>query len=58
MKSKYLVLTGIAGLTAAVCYLSFRRGKKGSRAHENIKKQNALAEKHIRSVMNKSRLAL
>ena len=58
MKTKYLVLAGIAGLTTAVFYLGFGRRKKGTRAHENIKKQNAFAEKHIRGVMNKSKMAL
>ena len=58
MKTKYLVLTGIAGLAVAACYLIFNRGNKGTRAHENIKKQTAFAEKHIRGVMNKSKLAL
>ena len=58
MKTKYLILTGIAGLTVTAYYLIFNRGKKGTREHENIKKQTALAEKHIRGVMNKSKLAL
>ena len=39
MKTKYLILTGIAGLTVTAYYLIFNRGKKGTREHENIKKQ-------------------
>jgi|GEM_PF-5277130 len=58
MKTKYMVLAAIAGLTAAVCFMIFRSGKKGTKAHEDIKKQTAYAEKHIRDVMNKSKLAL
>jgi hypothetical protein len=57
MKTKFLALAAFAGLAVTSYYLLFKRGKKGTRAHENIKKQTALAEKHIRGVMNKSKLA-
>jgi hypothetical protein len=58
MKIKFLALTGLAGLAVAVYYFKLRHKTKGISTYENIKKQTANGERHIRDVMKKSKLAL
>jgi LPXTG-motif cell wall-anchored protein len=58
MKTRFWAIAGLAGLTAAIYYFRFRRKTEGVRTYKNIKKQIAYGEKHIRSVMNKSKHVL
>jgi hypothetical protein len=58
MKTKYWVLAGLVGLTTAIYFFRFRNKIKGISSYENIKKQTAYGEKHIRGIMKKSKQAI
>jgi len=59
MKTKYWAFAGLAAcLATTIYYFRSRLKRKGVRTYENIKKQTAYGEKHIRGVMKKSKHAL
>jgi len=55
MKTKYVILAGIAGLIAVAVYLRSRPRTDHVSTYENLRKQSAKAEKHIRGIMKKSK---
>ena len=57
MKTKYLILAGIVGLIAVAIYFRSRPRTEHISTYENLRKQTARAEKHIRGVMKKSKSA-
>ena len=58
MKTKYLVVAGLAGIGAVVYYFRFRNRLKGINTYENLKKRTASGEKHLRGIMKKSKQIL
>ena len=55
MKTKYLVVAGVAAIAAVVYYFRFRNRLTDISTYENLKKRTAYGEKHIRGIMKKSK---
>jgi hypothetical protein len=56
MKTKYLALAGLVGIAAVLYFLKFRNRSKMTKQPGTPIRPNA--EKHIRDIMKKSKLAV